>query len=234
MHLNIDNIINIIIQRKKEILSLLIIFIAIVIISIYFRQEDIIDWINKYLNILIKYSDAYPVSAKIYFFCIYILLTSLSLPVAFMLGLLSGMLFNIYDAVLIISFASSTGATIAFLISRFLFKDYLEKTFIDQYTKINEGFMKNGAYYLYAIRMNPIFPYFIINTTFGLTTMKTSVFYLVTQIGMLPMTILIILMGSEMLNILTTKVIFNSNLIILMILAGLLPLIFKYIIRKYI
>ena len=64
--------------------------------------------------------------------------------------------------------------------------------------------------------------------------MKTSVFYLVTQIGMLPMTILIILMGSEMLNILTTKVIFNPNLIILMILAGLLPLIFKYVIRKYI
>ena len=202
--------------------------------SIYYGQDDIVSWINKYLKSLIEYSNTYPMTSKIYFFCIYILLTSLSLPVAFILGLLSGMLFNIFDAVLIVSFASSIGATIAFLISRFLFKDYLEKTFMDQYTKVNEGFMRNGAYYLYAIRMSPIFPYFIINTTFGLTSMKTSVFYLVTQIGMLPMTILVILMGNEMLNILTTEVGFNTNLIILLMLIGILPLIFKYLMRKYI
>ena len=151
-----------------------------------------------------------------------------------MLGLLSGMLFNVYDAVLIVSFASSIGATIAFLVSRFLFKEYLQKKFINQYTRINEGFMRNGAQYLYAIRMSPIFPYFIINMTFGLTTMKTSVFYFVTQIGMLPMTILVALMGKEMLNVLTTDVGFNSNIIILLILLGLLPLIFKYVMRKYI
>ena len=206
----------------------------IFILFIVSGKHEIISSINSNLEFLISYSVSQPISMKVYYFLIYIFLTSLSLPVAFILGLLSGMLFEIYDAVLIVSFASSIGATLAFLLSRFLFKDYLQKTFNSQYNKINKGFMENGIYYLYAIRMTPIFPYFIINLTSGLTTMKTSTFYIVTQIGMLPMTILVALMGKEMLNILTTDIGFNSNTIILMILFGVLPLMFKYVMRKYI
>ena len=226
--------INILVKRKAEILIFILTVFLIIITSIFFGKEDIIIWINKHLESLLKLSNSDPLASKIYFFFVYIFLTSLSLPVAFILGLLSGMLFDIFDAVLIVSFASSIGATIAFLISRFLFKDYLRKIFNDQYTKINEGFMKNGAYYLYAIRMSPIFPYFVINMICGLTTMRTTVFYLITQTGMLPMTTLVALMGKEMLNVLTTDVGFNSNIIILLISLGLLPLVFKYVMRKYI
>ena len=226
--------INILVKRKAEILVFILTVFLIIITSIFFGKEDIIIWINKHLESLLKLSNSDPLASKIYFFFVYIFLTSLSLPVAFILGLLSGMLFDIFDAVLIVSFASSIGATIAFLISRFLFKDYLRKIFNDQYTKINEGFMKNGAYYLYAIRMSPIFPYFVINMICGLTTMRTTVFYLITQTGMLPMTTLVALMGKEMLNVLTTDVGFNSNIIILLISLGLLPLVFKYVMRKYI
>ena len=110
--------IKIIIKRKKEILSLFILLLIGAIISIYYGQDDIISWINKHLKSLIEFSNTYPMTSKIYFFCVYILLTSLSLPVAFILGLLSGMLFNIIDAVLIVSFASSIGATNSNLISR--------------------------------------------------------------------------------------------------------------------
>tara|TARA_B110000305_G_C19460385_1_gene653888 strand:+ start:4321 stop:5004 length:684 start_codon:yes stop_codon:yes gene_type:complete len=226
-------LINILVKRKAEILVFILTVFLIIITSIFFGKEDIIIWINKHLESLLELSNSDPLASKIYFFFVYIFLTSLSLPVAFILGLLSGMLFDIFDAVLIVSFASSIGATIAFLTSRFLFKDYFQKTFGDQYTKINKGFIKNGAYYLYAIRMTPIFPYFIVNLTFGLTTMKTSVFYIVTQIGMLPITVLVALTGKEMLNILTTNVGFNSNIVILLILLGLLPLIFKHLMRKY-
>ena len=226
--------INILVKRKAEILIFILTVFLIIITSIFFGKEDIIIWINKHLESLLKLSNSDPLASKIYFFFVYIFLTSLSLPVAFILGLLSGMLFDIFDAVLIVSFASSIGATIAFLISRFLFKDYLRKIFNDQYTKINEGFMKNGAYYLYAIRMSPIFPYFVINMICGLTTMRTTVFYLITQTGMLPITALVALMGKEMLNVLTTDVGFNSNIIILLISLGLLPLVFKYVMRKYI
>jgi len=227
-------LINILVKRKAEILIFILTVFLIIITSIFFGKEDIIIWINKHLESLLKLSNSDPLASKIYFFFVYIFLTSLSLPVAFILGLLSGMLFDIFDAVLIVSFASSIGATIAFLISRFLFKDYLRKIFNDQYTKINEGFMKNGAYYLYAIRMSPIFPYFVINMICGLTTMRTTVFYLITQTGMLPITALVALMGKEMLNVLTTDVGFNSNIIILLISLGLLPLVFKYVMRKYI
>ena len=196
-------------------------------------KEEVVSWVNLNLESLINYSAVNPLLMKIYFFVIYIFLTSLSLPVAFILGLLSGMLFDISHAVLIVSFASSIGATLAFLLSRFLFKDYFQGTFSSQYEKINKGFMRNGAYYLYALRMIPVFPYFIINLTFGLTTMRTGIFYIVTQIGMLPMTLLIILMGKEMFNILTTDVAINSDIIILLLLLGLLPLMFKYFMRKY-
>ena len=196
-------------------------------------KEEVVSWVNLNLESLINYSAVNPLLMKIYFFVIYIFLTSLSLPVAFILGLLSGMLFDISHAVLIVSFASSIGATLAFLLSRFLFKDYFQGTFSSQYEKINKGFMRNGAYYLYALRMIPVFPYFIINFTFGLTTMRTGIFYIVTQIGMLPMTLLIILMGKEMFNILTTDVAINSDIIILLLLLGLLPLMFKYFMRKY-
>ncbi|MFT4516850.1 MAG: putative membrane protein YdjX (TVP38/TMEM64 family) [Gammaproteobacteria bacterium] len=204
-----------------------------VVLSVILGKNEIILWINNNLQALINYSDLNPVKSKIYFFFIYVALTSISLPVAFILGLLSGMLFDIYYAVSIVSFSSSIGATLAFLLSRFLFKDYFQKTFKEQYNKINKGFTDNGAYYLYALRMTPIFPYFIINLTFGLTTMKTLVFYAVTQIGMLPMTILVSFTGKEMLNVLTTEVGFNSNILVLLVLFGLLPLIFKHVIKKY-
>ena len=86
---------------------------------------------------------------------------------------------------------------------------------------------------MYAVRMTPIFPYFIINLTFGLTNMRASTFYVVTQIGMLPMTVLVSMTGKEMLNVLTTDVGFNSNIIILLVLFGILPLMFQSLVRKY-
>ena len=218
---------------NSKLLFLIAITFLISMTVVILGKEEAVSWVNLNLESLINYSAINPFSMKIYFFAIYIFLTSLSLPVAFILGLLSGMLFDIYHAVLIVSFASSIGATLAFLLSRFLFKDYFQGIFSNQYEKINKGFMRNGVYYLYALRMIPIFPYFIINLTFGLTTMKANIFYIVTQIGMLPMTLLVILMGKEMLNILTTDVAINSNIIMLLLLLGLLPLVFKYFMRKY-
>ena len=218
---------------NSKLLFLIAITFLISITLVVLGKEEAVSWVNLNLESLINYSVINPLLMKIYFFIVYIFLTSLSLPVAFILGLLSGMLFDIYHAVLIVSFASSIGATLAFLLSRFLFKDYFQGVFSNQYEKINKGFMKNGVYYLYALRMIPVFPYFIINLTFGLTTMKASIFYIVTQIGMLPMTLLIILMGKEMFNMLTTDVAINSNMVILLLLLGLLPLVFKYFMRKY-
>jgi len=218
-------------NNYKILIIVTIIALTIILPSLF--NFNILDIINTNLDKIINYTKSNPVNAKILFFVIYIFLTSFSLPVAFILGLLSGMLFEIVDAVVIVSFASSIGATIAFTLSRYLFRNYFQKTFSDTYIKIDQGFKRNGAHYLYAIRMSPIFPYFIVNLAFGLTTMKTYIFYLVSQIGMLPMTIIVILTGKEMLNILTTNVGFNQNIIILLTLIGILPLLFKFIMRRY-
>jgi uncharacterized membrane protein YdjX (TVP38/TMEM64 family) len=218
-------------NNYKILIIVTIIVLAIILLSLF--NFNIPDIINTNFDKIINYTKSNPINAKILFFVIYIFLTSFSIPIAFILGLLSGMLFEIVDAVVIVSFASSIGAVIAFTLSRYLFRNYFQKTFLDAYIKIDQGFKRNGAHYLYAIRMSPIFPYFIVNLAFGLTTMRTYIFYLVSQIGMLPMTIIVILTGKEMLNILTTNVGFNQNIIILLTLIGILPLLFKFIMRRY-
>jgi len=218
-------------NNYKTLIIVTIIVLVIILLSLF--NFNIPDIINTNLDKIINYTKSDPTNSKIFFFVIYIFLTSFSLPVAFILSLLSGMLFEIVDAIAIVSFASSIGATIAFTLSRYLFRNYFQKTFSDAYIKIDQGFKRNGAHYLYAIRMSPIFPYFIVNLVFGLTTMKTYIFYLVTQIGMLPMTIVIILTGKEMLNVLTTNVGFNQNIVLLLTLIGILPLLFKFIMRRY-
>jgi len=218
-------------NNYKVLIVVVIIVLIIILLSLF--NFNIPDIINTNLDKIINYTKSNPTNSKILFFVIYIFLTSFSLPVAFILSLLSGMLFEIVDAIAIVSFASTIGAAIAFTLSRYLFRDYFQKTFSDTYIKINQGFKKNGGYYLYAIRMSPIFPYFIVNLVFGLTTMKTYIFYLITQIGMLPMTIIVVLTGKEMLYILTTNVDFNQNIIILFTLIGVLPLLFKFITRRF-
>tara|TARA_B100000686_G_C16067001_1_gene607459 strand:- start:74 stop:574 length:501 start_codon:yes stop_codon:yes gene_type:complete len=163
----------------------------------------------------------------------YVLAATISLPVALILGLLSGMIFDIVTAVVIVSFASTIGATFAFLISRYLFRNYMEENFHDQYNKINSGFIKNSGYYLFALRMCLVFPYFIINLVSGLTTIKTSIFYIVSQIGMLPGTIIIILLGSNIAESINTNIGVGVETIILLSLLGLLPLLSRYLFKTW-
>ena len=166
------------------------------------------------------------------YFLTYILLTILSIPVALALGLLSGFIFDVYTAVAVISFASSIGATGAMLLSRYIISDYVNKRFAQQVSKIKYDLDKNGTYYLFALRMSPIFPFFIINVAFGLTKIQTLAFYLVSQLGMLPGTIIIILIGSELDSFIIEKNPFSYELIIYLSMLGLIPIVFKKFIQQ--
>ena len=143
------------------------------------------------------------------------------------------MLFGVITAVILVSFASSIGATFAFLLSRYLLKDYVEKRFSEPYQKINSGFIKKSGYYLFALRMCMVFPYFIINLVSGLTTIRTSVFYVVSQIGMLPGTIIIIMIGKNIAHSITTNIGIGIEMILLLSILGLLPLLSRYILRNW-
>ena len=207
--------------------------VALLALVIYFYNNNslfekiILDNIVNLENYYIQN----PIFFMFSYFIIYVVLTTLSLPVALVLGLLSGFIFDLYSAIILISFASSFGATAAMLISRYLISDYINRKFLNEISLIDNEVNKHGAYYLFALRMSPIFPFFVINAAFGITKIKTLTFYLISQLGMLPGTIIIILIGSELNDFLIKGSPFSIDLVLYLTLLGLIPLLFKKYIR---
>ena len=181
-------------------------------------------------NIKILYSNE-PLMFTTFFIAAYLIMTTLSLPVALLMGLLAGSVFDFYLAVAIVSFTSTIGATVAMSLSRYIVRDYMTSKYKKYFEIINSNFKHNGGYYLFALRMSPLFPFFIINICFGLTKMKLLTFYLISQIGMLPGTIIIILLGNELSNILVSGNVMSPSLLIYLTLLGLVPLLSKRFIK---
>lgn len=165
------------------------------------------------------------------FMAFYIFATAISIPGAAVLTLLAGAIFGLLTGTIIVSFASSIGATCAFLLARWLFSDYFKKRFSNALRKINHGIEKEGAFYLFALRLIPIFPFFLINILMGLTAMKTSTFYIVSQLGMLAGTIAYVNAGKELAKIDSLKSILSPSLLAAFAILGLLPLISKWILK---
>lgn len=207
-----------------------LLLLIIILVNIY--SENLFIIVDDNLEKIRVYSDTLGELFLIIYFLIYILLTSLSLPVALLLGLLSGILFDLYTAVILISFASSIGATIAMLMSRYLFSNYIKNKYNKYITVINEDFKSNGLFYLFALRMTVVMPYFIINLAFGLIKINTLRYYLITQIGMLPGSTIIIMIGQELTNLIDRRELISAELIILLTLAGILPIVIKKIYEK--
>ena len=203
--------------------------VALLALVIYFYYNDSL-FEKTILDNIVILEDYYiqnPIFFMFAYFIIYVVLTTLSLPVALMLGLLSGFIFDLYSAIILISFASSFGATAAMLISRYLISDYINRKFSNEISLIDNEVNKHGAYYLFALRMSPVFPFFVINAAFGITKIKTLTFYLISQLGMLPGTIIIILIGSELNDFLIKGSPFSIDLVLYLTLLGLIPLLFK-------
>lgn len=126
---------------------------------------------------------------------IYVLVTSLSLPGATMLTLAGGALFGLYVGTVVVSLASTIGATLACLVSRFLLRDWVQGRFGDKLSTVNEGIRKKGAFYLFTMRLIPAFPFFVINLVMGLTKMRLFTFFWVSQVGMIPGTVVMSMPG---------------------------------------
>ena len=150
---------------------------------------------------------------------VYILSTALSLPGAALLTLLGGALFGLVTGTILVSFASTIGATLAFLVSRLLLRDFVQGKFGHYLKPFNEGIKKDGALYLFTLRLIPAFPFFVINLVMGLTPMKTIPFFFVSQIGMLAGTIVFVNAGTQLAQIeslsgiLSPKIIFSFVLL---------------------
>jgi len=164
------------------------------------------------------------------FFAIYVAATALSLPGAVILTLAAGAIFGLFTGTLIVSFASSIGATLAFLVSRFLLRDSIESKFGDKLKTFNDNIEKDGAFYLFTVRLVPVFPFFLVNLVMGLTKLKTGVFYLVSQLGMLAGTIVFVNAGTQLAKIESLGGIVSPKILFSFALLGIFPLIAKKVV----
>ena len=167
------------------------------------------------------------------FFIVYIVVTTFALPFAAIKTIIAGALFGLIPGVLLTSFASSIGSTLCFLMSRFVLRNYVENKYKKYVEKVNSGIIKDGIFYLFFLRLSPIFPFFIINLIFGLTKMKAITFYIVSQIGMLIGTVVFVNAGVQLAKINSISDILSFEIIIAFMLIGLVPFIIKKIIQRF-
>ena len=166
------------------------------------------------------------------FFVVYVAMAALSLPGAAIMTLLAGALFGLLVGVIMVSLASTLGATLAFLVSRYLFRDSLQSRYADKLQLINEGVEKEGPLYLFAMRLVPLFPFFLVNILMGFTRISTTTFAWVSQLGMLAGTAVFVYAGTQLAQIDSLSSILSPGLIIAFVLLGIFPMIAKKVMDK--
>lgn len=171
------------------------------------------------------------VSIVAYFF-LYVFVTAFSIPGAALLTLLAGALFGVVNGVIMVSFASTIGASFAFFVARYLVRDSLEQRYADKLKSINKGIEKEGAFYLLSLRLIPVFPFFLINLVMALTKLPLKTFYWVSQIGMFPATVVYVNAGTELAKLDSLSGILSPSLLIAFTLLGILPYISKAILNS--
>lgn len=164
---------------------------------------------------------------------VYIVVTALSLPGAAVMTLAGGGLFGLLTGTIVVSFASTIGASLACLAARFVLRDWVQGKFGDRLVTINRGIEEEGAFYLFSLRLIPIFPFFVINLLMGLTTIPIRTYFWVSQIGMLPATIVYVNAGKELAKIDSLAGIASPTLIVSFAILGLFPLTVKKLMKLY-
>ncbi len=216
----------------KKIVLASVIFITIGLI-IYFDLHHYLSFskIKEIQGDLAVYTSEHYFSVIIGFCLIYILSTALSIPGASLLTLLSGALFGVVAGTIAVSIASTLGATLAFLGSRFLLKDWVETKFSSHLDKINTGVEKEGGFYLFSLRLIPIFPFFVVNLLMGITKIKTRTYMWVSQLGMFPATVVYVNAGTRLSELESPAGILSPALIASFVALGILPVASKKLIE---
>jgi len=167
------------------------------------------------------------------YMALYIVVTALSIPGAAVMTLAGGGLFGFIIGTVAVSFASTIGATLACAVSRFLLRDWVQNKFSNRLEKINSGIEKEGAFYLFSLRLVPVFPFFVINLAMGLTRMRLFTFFWVSQLGMLPGTMVYVNAGRELAQIDSLSGIMSPGVLISFAILGLFPITTKKLLAFY-
>lgn len=216
-------------NKNKIIIVCLFILAAALFLMFDLGQYFNLSYIKSKQQLIDQYYFENPIKTGLIFFVGYILITGISLPAAAILTLASGAIFGIVWGTILVSFGSVFGATMAFLLARYFFHDYVQKRFGKQLGPINRGIRKEGALYLFAVRLIPVFPFFVINILMALTPIKTLSFALVSQIAMLLPIIIFVNAGTQLAKIESPADVLSPGLIVSFVLLGLFPLIARRI-----
>jgi uncharacterized membrane protein YdjX (TVP38/TMEM64 family) len=218
-------------MNKKLIIGLLLVA-TIIVLATQFGQYFTLENAKAQQALLADYIDNNFVVAALVYFLAYVAVTAFSIPGAAVVTLLGAALFGFVTSLILVSFASTIGATLAFLSSRFLLRDWVQTKFGSKLDTLNQGVEKDGAFYLFSLRLIPVFPFFLINLLMGLTPLSTARFYLVSQLGMLPGTMVYLNAGTQLANIDSLSGIVSPSVLASFVLLGLFPVITKWIMAR--
>jgi uncharacterized membrane protein YdjX (TVP38/TMEM64 family) len=177
--------------------------------------------------------EEHPVPALLIYFAVYVTVTALSLPLALFLSLLGGALFGRWLGVAVVSVASTLGATLAFLASRYLFRGWVTRTFGTRLAALDEGVRREGGYYLFTMRLVPAIPFFLINLGMGLTAMRVWTFVWVSWLGMLPATFVFLNVGTELSKLESPAGLLSWPMLGAFALVGVLPLVLRKVVTAF-
>jgi dihydrolipoamide dehydrogenase len=222
-------------MKNKTLVRVILFFLVLAAVVAYNKLG-----LGEYLSLeslksnqaaLNTYYQSQPLLLSLYFLAIYLVATALSFPGATILTLAGGAIFGLAYGTVVVSIASTVGATLAFLASRFFLRDFVQNKFRVQLKKFNDGFEKDGSFYLFTLRLIPVFPFFVINLLMGLTPIRTMTYFFVSQVGMLPGTLVYVNAGTQIAQIDSLKGILSPGLLLSFALMGVLPLFSKWFVE---
>ncbi|HCP76183.1 MAG TPA: pyridine nucleotide-disulfide oxidoreductase, partial [Pusillimonas sp.] len=214
---------------KKILLVLLLVALVVAFFAFDLQQFLTLNNLKAGMAQFEAWRAEQPVLVGAVYFAVYVVVTALSLPGAVIMTLAGGALFGLFWGVVLVSFASTIGATLAFLVARYLLRDTVQRRFGRRLQALNKGVEKEGAFYLFTLRLVPVFPFFVINLLMGLTPMPARTFYWVSQVGMLAGTVVYVNAGTQLAQVNALGDIMSPSLLGSFALLGVFPLVTKKI-----
>jgi len=197
------------------------------------RHEFSLHALQAHRHAFEAYRGTHPGVLEAGFFTLYVISAAASLPIAALLTLMGGAVFGFFEGTLLVSFASTLGATLAFLAAKYLFRDLVQRRFGERWRAIDRGFRREGGLYLFTLRLVPIFPFFVVNLAMGLTSMPARTFYWVSQVAMLPATLLYVNAGTRLANLHGLAGILSPATVISLALLGVFPLLARHALMRW-
>lgn len=215
----------------------IMVFLLLILLGIGLLYLHLTGWLDfaalkAHHTQLLLVATEHPFYARAGFILFFVLATSVSIPVATALTLLAGSIFPFWEAVLLVSFASSAGATLAMLLSRYVLREPVERRWPKWVAAINKGLERDGIFYLLALRLAPAPPFFVVNLLLGLTRVPAWRFFIISQIGMLPLDIVFVNAGRTLATLNSPEDILDAGTLAALTVASLFPLLMRWLMRK--